>query len=66
MIENFLRNKIILWINQILQQNINEENIRAGVRLLALCTQTNGQAQKILANDQKNRDFLFFKIHINS
>ncbi len=59
MIENFLRNKVILWINQILQQNINEENIRAGVRLLALCT-NKWTSTKIPANDQKNRDFLFF------
>jgi hypothetical protein len=61
MIENFRQNQIIFWINQISQQNINKENSRAGALLLALCTQTNGQAQKILYTNQKNRDFLFLK-----
>ncbi|CAF4912159.1 unnamed protein product [Rotaria sp. Silwood1] len=48
---------IISWISQILQQNINEEMIRAGIRLLALCTQSNVQGQQTVANDTKRKIF---------
>jgi len=64
-IENFIRNQLILWVSQVLQKNTNEEVIRAGIRLLALCTQTNEQAQEVLANDQKRRNTFSFKIRIS-
>ncbi|UJR31847.1 hypothetical protein I4U23_019323 [Adineta vaga] len=48
-----LQNKIISLISQALQQDENEEKIRAAVRLLALCTQSNVQAQQMVANDTK-------------
>ncbi len=64
---------IVSWISQALQkvqlqenkkmltylffQNANEEKIRAGVRLLALCTQANEQAQRAVANDNKRKVF---------
>ncbi|CAF1262047.1 unnamed protein product [Rotaria sordida] len=52
-IDILIEYKIISWISQTLQQNANEEKIRAGVRLLALCTQSNVQGQQAVANDNK-------------
>ncbi|CAF0877328.1 unnamed protein product [Adineta ricciae] len=52
-INTLLQFNIISSINHAFQQDENEENIRAGVRLLALCTQSNEQAQQTLANDTK-------------
>ncbi|CAF0915200.1 unnamed protein product [Adineta steineri] len=48
-----IQHNIVSWISQALQQNANEEKIRAAVRLLALCTQGNEQAQQAVANDKK-------------
>ncbi|CAF2695229.1 unnamed protein product [Rotaria sp. Silwood2] len=52
-IDILMEYKIISWISQTLQQNANEEKIRAAVRLLALCTQSNTQGQQAVANDIK-------------
>ncbi|CAF5022788.1 unnamed protein product, partial [Rotaria sp. Silwood1] len=54
--------KIISWISQILQQNINEEMIRAGIRLLALCTQSNVQGQQTVADDTKLLSLIYEQI----
>ncbi|CAF0915497.1 unnamed protein product [Adineta steineri] len=56
-----IQHNIVSWISQALQQNANEEKIRAAVRLLALCTQGNEQAQQAVANDKK-RKFIIYRV----
>ncbi|CAM4885913.1 unnamed protein product [Rotaria socialis] len=52
-IDILVENKITVSISQALQQDADEEKIRAAVRLLALCTKSNDQGQQAVANDKK-------------
>lgn len=53
---SLMEHNVVSWTSQVLSQsdNVNnEETVRAAVRLLALCTQSNQQAQQAVATDRK-------------
>ncbi|CAF0871945.1 unnamed protein product [Didymodactylos carnosus] len=49
----------IFQVNYICHNNLTEDMSRATMRLLALCTQTNDDAQKLIANENKTLLFIY-------
>ena len=55
-VANLIEHDVVPWISEALSQLDtvkDEETVRAAVRLLALCTQSNQQAQQAVAHDHQ-------------